>query len=394
MLFDAILNPLVQQFIRDNEDANISQLLLQGKDVEGVAIRDVVEQIVSRKKAKTKTPFLYECPNVVFPPKISMEQCSSQITAEYKQQLVSGKRGADVTGGAGIDAYYLSKGTEKFDYIEQNEVLVQLVTQNFKHLGANQIHTHTMTAEEFINNTSDHYDFIYLDPSRRDTNKRKVFLFADCVPNIVSMKNTLLQRADKVIVKASPLVDIKQGIEELTGVEEIHVVAVENECKELLFVLSNNIILSPRIVCVNYKKEEWEHFKFELGEEESVQVNFAMPQTFLYEPNASILKAGAFKSVANHFKLNKLHPNSHLYTSTQKIENFPGRVFEIAQILKYDKKTLLKALPQNKANIACRNFPDSVEQIRKKTKIKEGGDHYLFATTNMENEKIILLTKK
>lgn len=389
------MSPLVQQFIRENASADVSKLLFKNGDFASVPMREIVEQIVSRKKAKAKTPFLYRQNNIVFPPKISMEQCSSELTALYKSRLVCGGKGADLTGGAGIDSYFFSKNFKQFNYVEQNKELVNVVTHNFKVLNANNISTHVGTAEDFITRAENNYDFFYIDPSRRDSNKNKVFLFSECTPNIALLKNELLNKARKVMVKASPLVDIKKGIEELGNVEEVHIVAVENECKELLFIMSGKASGSPKIICANYKKTKgWDSFEYSLSEEEQIGTSFAMPQKYLYEPNVALMKAGAFKIIVHRFSISKLHPNSHLYTSEKLIQNFPGRTFEIGQTLKYDIKALKKILPDKKANITCRNFPETVQQIRKKTKIEDGGDIYLFATTDKVNKKIIVSTKK
>ncbi|MDH5475718.1 MAG: SAM-dependent methyltransferase, partial [Cyclobacteriaceae bacterium] len=186
-----------------------------------------------------------------------------------------------------------------------------------------------------------------------------------------------------------------QGIDELGNVEAIHVVAVENECKELLFILSSKAVSSPKMICSNYKGVAgWKRFEYHLVEEEESESVFSLPQNYLYEPNASIMKAGGFKVIGKKFGVTKLHPNSHLYTSEKIVNNFPGRIFKITKALKYDSKSLLKSIPDKKANITCRNFPESVQQIRKKTKIKEGGDVYVFATTTIDNKKTILLTEK
>ena len=389
------MNPIVQQFIRENASADISKLLLKSGDVADVPMREIVEQIISLNKAKAKTPFLFHKQNIVFPPKLSMEQCSSELTALYKSGLVSGKKGADLTGGAGIDSYFLSKNFKQFDYVEQNASLANITTHNFIALNANNITTHVGTAEDFLSNERAEYDFFYIDPSRRSSNQEKVFLFSDCTPNIVELKSKLLNKAKQVIVKASPLVDIKKGIEELGNVKEVHVVAVENECKELLFVLSSHASDSPKIIGSNYTKTKgWDSFEYLLFEEEQMEATFALSQKYLYEPNVALMKAGAFKVISHRFKLNKIHPNSHLYTSEKLLTDFPGRIFEIEQTLKYDKKELIKLLPDKKANITCRNFPESVQQIRNKTKFKDGGNIYLFATTDMNGKKIILITKK
>ena len=393
-MFDKILQSSVQEFISNNESSDLNKLLLKGGEISEVPIKAIVEQIISRIKAKSKTPFLYHKEGIVYPPKISMEQCSSEITAHYKAGLVRGKRGVDLTGGLGIDSYFLSKKFEHFDYVEQNNELAALTTHNFLILGANNINSHNTSAETFIHSLEEPYDLIYLDPARRDEQQKKVFMFEDCTPNIVRLAPDLFKKSDLIVVKASPLVDIKLAIDELKNVHEVHVVAVNNECKELLFVLRKDKCNDVSIVCSNYRASIWEKFEFKVSEEESAQSNYSEIRNFIYEPNASILKSGGFKVVGQQLGLNKLHPNTHLYTSDQLQVDFPGRTFEVVDIIKYDKKAFAGVLKSNKANITTRNFPDSVDKVRQKLRLKDGGSDYLFATTDKNDNKLIILTKK
>ena len=197
------------------------------------------------------------------------------------------------------------------------------------------------------------------------------------------------------MIKASPMIDIQQGIKELDGIKSIHIIAVNNDCKEVLYIIDKNYSGKIELICANHTpSNDWEEFKFTLEDEQQTQSNFSLPKKYLYEPNVAILKAGAFKSVGTYYELDKLEVNSHLYTSDKLVEDFPGRVFEIEQALTYNKKALKGAIPSGKANIATRNFPDSVEIIRKKTGIRPGGEGYLFSTTLMDGKKVVLLTKK
>ena len=395
-LFDSLLQPEVQQFIRENENAALDKLLLSGKTIAGVAMSTLVEQIVSRQKAQQKTPFLLQVPKVIFPPKLSMEQCSSEITASYKAHLVEGATAVDLTGGAGIDTYFFSKRFKQIAYVESNLSLAQLTKHNFEQLKANAITTHVLTAEAFLSKSKEgEFDFVYIDPARRDSHKKKVFRFSDCTPNVVQLKEQVLKKTKQFMIKASPLVDIKLAVEELGDVKEVHVVAVNNECKELLFLIENGNSAVPLIYASHYSKSRgWEKVKFSFAEERTSSPEYALPQRYLYEPNAALLKAGTYKTLALRYGVYKLHPNTHLYTSEHRLEQFPGRSFEVLDVLKYDKKALALALPSLKANLTCRNFPETVQQIRKKTKITEGGEDYLFATTDMHENKIILHVKK
>lgn len=394
-MLSELLNPSVQQYILEHEKDDVNSLILKGKSIEGVSAKVIAEQISSRRKAGEKLPFLLSASNIIFPPKLSMEQCSSELTARYKSQLLKGNSIADLTGGAGIDSYFFSQQFRSVDYVEMNADLATITNHNFSQLEATNITTHTTTAEKFLANEENSYDVIYLDPARRDTNKNKVFKFTDCTPDITQLLPGLLKKANTVLIKASPMIDIHQGIKELSHIQNIHIIAINNDCKEVLYFLNNNHERKIKVVCSNYTNiKGWEEFQFSLEEESLTVSNFSWPKKFIYESNVAILKAGAFKSVGEYYKLDKLEVNSHLYTSDNLLKDFPGRAFELVQVLGYNKKALQAAIPSKKANVTTRNFPDSVEAIRKKTGLRPGGENYLFATTLMNGKKVILLTKK
>lgn len=394
MDIDILLQPHIQEFIRKNENADVRQLALKGNLYPYIPLALVIQQIAGRQKAKTKLPSFYQTAHIVYPALLSLEQCSSEQTALFKANLLKGKHLVDLTGGFGIDTYFLSKSFEKVDYVEQNEILANIVQHNFNILKADNVRVHISQAETFLQNLSTKVDYIYLDPARRDNANRKVFLLEDCEPNLPKLLEVLLDKAQGILVKTSPMLDIDLAVKSLQGkVQKIIVLAVENECKEVLYFLGK----SNEKLCVetvNLTKNESQYFSFEKEVENSLSNRYSFPKSYLYEPNVAVLKAGGFKSIAQHFQLSKLHTNSHLYTSDVLVKHFAGRTFEVKAVCQLDKKELLAYLPDNKANIAVRNFPMTVEQIRKKTGIKEGGEVYLFATTDYQDKKIVVVCKK
>lgn len=393
-MIEKLTKPEVQDFINRHQHDDPVMLMLQSKKYPHLPFKAVVQQIQSRQKARQKLPEWFATKGILFPPPLSLEQCSSEITAKYKAGLLSGKAMADLTGGGGVDAYYLHRSFEKVDYVEQSPLLCEVARHNFRLFSA-AITVHNETAAEYLASLKC-VDLLYLDPARRDPEDKKVFLLQDCEPNVVALQHDLLQKANVVMVKTSPILDIQLAINAFGHVKEVHIVAVNNEVKEVLYVLEATWNASPRIMAVNLDKVSGvvtQAFLFTQAEEATATVNYAMPQRYLYEPNKAILKAGAFKCISQRFQLAKLHPHSHLYTS-DKLIAFPGRIFERIATVPYHRKALLPYLPGKKANITTRNFPDSVQAIRKKTGIKEGGEVFLMATTNMEEKLTMVVCRK
>ncbi len=381
----------VQDFINTHLSDDIHTILLKGSPFNGISVQDLVGQIESKKIAQKKLPSWFSNPSVYYPNKIHLEQSSSEITAGYKAGLVEGRSLLDLTGGFGADTLYFSKNIREVMHFEINPDLSEVVKHNFKQM---QINNCTVLAEnglKFLSNTKQKFDWIYADPSRRNEQKNKVFLLQDCEPDIPRNIELLFDHADRVLLKLSPILDITATLKELKNIKEIHCLAVDNELKELLLVLEKGWTYLPNIKAVNIRKGKIE--KFEAAYPDTGMATFAPPKTYLYEPNAAILKAGLFNSVSNTFKIEKLHPNSHLYTSEALI-SFPGRTFRILKIEVADKKKLLALIPSKKANITTRNFPQSVQEIRKKFSLQEGGDLYLFFTTNQDNKHVVLLCEK
>jgi len=386
-----LLEKQVQDFINENLNTNIAKLIFKGSPFEKIAIQEIVEQIEAKKKAESKLPSWFKTPNIYYPNKTNIEQCSSEITANYKTNKLSGTSIIDISGGFGVDTYYFSKQFKEVTHCEINASLSKLVDHNFKLLKTAQINTLSDDGIEYLAKTRKHFDWIYADPSRRNELKGKVFMLKDCEPNIPENLELLLQCSNNILIKASPMLDISQALTELQFTKEVHVVAVQNEVKELLFVLENNYQKEICIKAINIQKEIIN--SFESIYKNDVEVKYSLPQTYLYEPNSAILKAGLFNEVSHQLNLFKLHNNSHLYTSSELV-NFPGRRFKVHKIIPYSPKEIKKHIPLLKANVTVRNFPESVTQIRKKTKLKDGGNEYLFFTTDNNNKHIVLVCLK
>ncbi|MTI39218.1 THUMP-like domain-containing protein [Fulvivirga lutimaris] len=393
-MIEKLLDKDVQNFILENENADPFALSLKNKEFKDIPIKELAAQIAARKVAKTKLPSWYNTYSIIYPPKISMEQCSSELTAIYKSNLVSGQSFIDLTGGAGVDTWAFSKRFDKGSYIEQNENLHSLTENNFGILGVDNLTTQNTTAERFIEGFEGSVDFIYIDPARRDKNQNRVFQFSDCEPNIEELLPKLLNIADKVMIKASPMLDIDLSLKSLSNISAVHIVSVGNDCKEVLYFADTRGSENVEFTTINLTTSNEEVFKFSQSDLTKSIAHYTSPQNYLYEPNASIMKAGAFQLVSEQFNVGKLHQHTHLYTSEKLQENFPGRVFKIETVINYDKKLVAKLIPEGKANIATRNFKDDVAQIRKKTKLKDGGDKYIFACTNLDNKPIMIICTK
>lgn len=387
-----LFSPEVQAFIQKNSKTDISALILKGSPFTDISIQELAQQIEGLQKAEKKLPLWFETENIFYPKKVNLEQTSSETTALYKTKIISGDSIIDLTGGFGIDCTYFSKKFKEVHHCEMNEELSDIVNYNCKTLNITNIETHKGDSLETIKKLNKKFDWVYIDPSRRNDAKGKVFLLNDCLPNVPENLELLFEYSNQVLIKNSPILDITSTINELKFVKEVHVVALSNEVKELLFILEKEYTGTIKIKTINILKEGENLFNFKYGSSE--QANYVLPEKYLYEPNAAIMKSGGFQEVSTQFNIGKLHQHTHLYTSNQLCENFPGRIFKIDRILNYDKKKLSKILPDKKANITTRNFPETVAQIRKKTKIKDGGNSYLFFTTNLENRKNVLVCSK
>lgn len=391
------LNDDFLDFITCHAGDDIHKLLLARNKKYNFDYQLAVDQIEARKKIKTKLPLWYENPRLLFPSLVSAEQASSAITAAYKQHLLRGNTLCDLTGGLGVDTYYFSLVAKEVTYVERFAAYSDIAKHNFEVLEARNIRVVNADSREFVQLPDSCFSTFFIDPARRGEENKRLFALQDCEPDVVGLLPLLLSKAQRVVIKASPMIDIWQSLAELLPVTEVHIVSVRNECKELLFVADRETTGNPAtIVCVNFNTESTEHFSFTREEETASNPTHAESlKQYLYEPNASVLKGGAFKSVAMRLELEKLHPSSHLYTADKLVSDFPGRKFEITEVLDFSGKTL-KSLNQKypKANITTRNFPLAVEEIRKRSKVKEGGDCYLFATTLQPERRVLVACRK
>jgi predicted transposase YbfD/YdcC len=390
------MNPLlsleIQDFINLNINADIQKLSLQKNPFPNTDYKEILNQIETKAKSKLKLPTWFTTQNIIYPSKISVEQTSSETTALYKSKLIQGKSIIDLTGGFGIDAYYFAKQFQEVVHCELDAHLSEIVQHNFKTLQVDNIKCYPNDGLEVLKTLNRKFDWIYIDPSRRSDIKGKVFLLRDCLPDTTTLIDEYLNYSDKILVKCSPIYDISAGLSELKFIKNIHILSVDNQVKELLFEIdkthnSDNI----HIKTANISIAETACFDFVWGE--NALVNYTLPQKYLYEPNAAVMKSQGFDQVSNQFGVNKLHQHSHLYTSEQRVD-FVGRRFEIKHVIPYKKTTMKEFLQGKKANITIRNFPESVAQLRERWKIADGSELYCFFTTNLNNEKIVVICNK
>ena len=388
-----ILHTDIQENIIQNSDQpiDVNKLILAGSPFSNVTVQELAQQIIGRSKAKQKLPTWFSCTNIYYPPGLNLEQTSSEITAHYKSQQIQGHNLIDLTGGFGIDDYFFAKVFKEVIHCEMNKELSTIASHNFGMLNTKNVKSLCGDGIQILDDY-DSIDYIYIDPSRRHESKGKVFFLEDCLPNVPEHLDFLLSKSTNILIKTSPLLDISSGIKSLKNIKEIHVVAVENEVKELLWFIEKGFEDELEIKTINLQKKGNQEFDFIFSEENQLPLNLSESKKYLYEPNAAIMKSGGFTSVSHHLSIPKLHRNSHLYTS-QELITFPGRRFEIIASFPYQKKILAKA-NINKANITTRNFQESVSTLRKKFKIKDGGQDYLFFTTDCNDQKIVLQCKK
>jgi len=387
-----LLNTVIQNFIDHNLNSDVTSILLKGTPFEKVKTKDIIEQIEAKKKCENKLPTWFSTQQIYFPNKLNIEQTSSEFTALYKSRLIKGNSIIDLTGGFGVDSYYFSKQFKEVTHCELDKQLSTIVNHNFAVFNLKSVRTIHSDGIQYLRENHKTYDWIYVDPSRRHNSKGKVFFLKDCLPNVPEVIDLMFGYSNNIMIKTSPLLDLSIGINELKFVKEIYAVAVDNEVKELLWILELDYNAPIKINAINLKKSKNEYFTFNLNDETEAKAIYSEPLTYLYEPNAAILKSGAFKSISEQLQVFKLHVNSHLYTYNTLID-FPGRRFKIESVLPYSKQAI-KAEAIKKANITTRNFPESISQLRKKFKIADGGNTYMFFTTNLNNEKIVLICSK
>ena len=395
----------LEEFIREHRHDDVRQLALQAARYPDIDMQQALQQIAGWQTACTKLPEWAATDGIIYPPRLSMEQCSSEATAKYKAKVLdpSPSTVIDLTGGFGVDFSYMARGFQKAVYVERQPHLCEAARHNFQLLGLENAEVVCGDGVEYLKNLPSPFNAqspltIYLDPARRDENGKKTYAISDCTPDVVALKDLLLEKAGRVMIKLSPMLDWHKAVDDLGEVVEVHIVSVDNECKELLLVLAKNPAAPLRVVCANIRHDtETELFEFFPSND-----NLSIPlfptlreRDFLYEPNASIMKAGCFAEVAHRFGVQPTGSNSHLFLSPQFIPDFPGRKFQIEKVTSMNKKELKHVIGGlTKANITVRNFPLSVAELRKRLKLADGGDTYIFATTLGEKDHVLLITKQ
>ena len=386
-----LTNQATLDFIQQHRTDDVRRLALQGAKHPEVDLHYALEQIAGWQKARTKLPSWSACESLVYPPHLSMEQCSSEATATYKAQIAGqGRLFVDLTAGFGVDAAFIAQGFQQAVIIEQQENLCAIVAENYKRLGLSQVEVFCGDGVEYLH-SMEHADLIFIDPARRDEHGGRTYGIADCTPNVLELREELLAKADRVILKLSPMLDWRKAVDDLRKVNEVHIVSVENECKELLLVMSETA--KPlQVFCVN--DDEVFAFSPALSQGFS-QLPVPSSFRFLYVPNASIMKAGCFGELAERFLMAPLDRNSHLFVSDDEAPGFPGRCFYVDKMISMNKRELKEALAGiRQANIAVRNFPLSVAALRKRLKLQDGGDTYIFATTVADRGHQLLICHK
>lgn len=383
------VNQSTLDYIRQHADEDVRQLALRGHKCPDVDLQYALEQIAGRQKARTKLPSWAAIDGIVYPPHLSMEQCSSEVTARYKASIAGkGALFVDLTAGFGVDMALISQGFQKAVHVERQPQLCAISSENFRLLGLNHIEVVCGDGVAYLH-TMRHADLLFIDPARRDVHGGRTYDISDCTPNVLEILDEMLEKADRVMIKLSPMLDWRKAVADLGKVNEVHIISVDNECKELLLILSKT--MKPlRVFCVNNDE------CFEVVEGISSQPR-PLPQDmrYLYEPNASVMKAGCFDLIEQRFGVVQLERNSHLFVSDKEILGFPGRQFLIEKRTSMNKRELKATLADvDQANITVRNFPMSVAELRKRLKLKEGGDVYIFATTISDEGHQLLVCRK
>lgn len=388
------MNKAFIDFVKVHLNNDTARLLLSAARYPDIDMVAAVQQIEGLRTASVKWPSLLACDSFLFPPRINREQASSEAAANYKAALlsripsasfVSHPRIADLTGGMGIDTLAFAKVAEHVDYVECNPQLCAVMEHNLQALGVGNVNIHNAESLDWLASSNKSLDVLYIDPARRSSSGRKVAAFEDCTPDILSMLPMLTAAAGCIMVKASPMIDISQAVAQLGGVNEVHVVAVRGECKEVLFILGTNPANDPRIVCVNLRATGTDTDMFSREEERAASSlpPFAAPDNprYLYDPHAALMKGGCFALISQRYGVAPVSRGVHLYASSTLMPEFPGRVFEVVDELNPSLKEVRRRLPDGRASVVSRGYPLSADALRQRLKLKDGNDMLLIATT-------------
>ena len=384
------MNEATLEFIRIHADEDVRQLAFLGKKKPEVDMAYALDQIAGRQKARVKIPSWASIDGIVYPPHISMEQCSSEQSARYKARIAgNGEKIVDLTAGFGVDMAFMSAGFKQAVHVEMQPQLCAISSENYKCLGLNHVQVVCSDGVGYLHQM-EHADLIFIDPARRDQHGARTYGIADCTPNVLEIIDEMLQKADRVMIKLSPMLDWQKTVADVGNVSQVHIVSVGNECKELLLVVEKAEV-PLQIFCVNDDNV----FSYTFGDETSHICSDPAEPRYLYEPNASVMKAGCFNLISHRFGITQPDANSHLFLSDKLVEGFPGRGFVIERVSTMNKRELKETLAGiDKTNVAVRNFPLSVADLRKRLKLKDGGDVYIFATTDAKKGHLVMVCRK
>ncbi len=390
----------------EHAEKDSAQLLLSASRYPGVDMIRAASAIEARKKITYKIPLWHTHPELIYPTALSVEQCSSQTTAEYKRRFVpEGGAMADLTGGLGVDCSFMARRAAKCLYMERDPQLCETTAHNFKVLGLENISIKQGDCREYLETllgrdegARTHFDLIYLDPARRSKDSGRLFSIRKCEPDLLQLSEALLKAADRVLVKLSSMVDITATLREVPCIREVHILSTDNECKELLLLMSKQGTPIPQeeipIYAVDLTHGRENNFAFTIGEERTAFCPISTPETYLYQPGKAILKAGAFKLPCTRFGISKIAASTHLYTSDTPIEDFPGKSFLIKRIIPFNKegiRTILREHPT--INCVALNFPIDTNALKQRLKVRDGGNLHLFATTLVSGEKVMIISE-
>jgi 16S rRNA G966 N2-methylase RsmD len=398
-------NNLTEQFIREHLTADVRTLALSAHP-DGVDMQYALTQISGWQAARSKVPLWAATEGIVYPKHLSLEQCTSQYIAQYKASFIesllgSGFKMADITGGFGVDCFFISRAASKVYYNEMSAELCDCAHANFKALERPEIEINCGTAEDYISHLEpDSLDLIYLDPARRGDTGRKLISISDCQPDTVTLQDALLRIAPNVMVKLSPMLDISRALTELKHVSHVFIIGLEGECKEITLLMQRGYDAEPTITAVDINsngtpesavssaKSTDNALPLPISNPEQLQ-----PGTYISEPSAPYMKSALFRTIAAKTGTALLHPDTHLFWSKEKPENFPGRTFILQGIIPFDKRSLSK-LTKTQANLSVRNFPETAPALQKKLKLRDGGPRYLIATTLSDSRRVLLDLRK
>jgi 16S rRNA G966 N2-methylase RsmD len=388
--FRRLAEPEVIKFINDNTNTSIPDLVLKGSPFEFIDINLLVNQIVGKKKARKKLPTWFKSDQIIYPPKLNLEQTSSEITASHKSKFIDGSTMIDLTGGFGVDDYYFSNKVEKLIYSELNTSLFEIAKHNFNVFGINNIKCYNQDSIMLLEKANEKFDWIYVDPSRRNKNQ-KVFLLKDSLPNLLEFQKLLRKKSHKMMIKTSPMYDIEMGYKELSGIQELHIVSVKNEVKELLWIIDWRSTNSRVIKLYNYNSDkEYSYIKSKGRYLNNSQVKISNCQEYLYEFNSSIMKSGIYDQLAVKYHLFKLECNTNLYTSKELIKSFPGKIYKVNCVNPINFKGLKKEYKNKPINVICKNLKLTTSAIQKKLGFKTGTDlDYLIFAKTTEGNRVI-----